>query len=396
MAALAGIWIAVTRILGEGPKITITFDSAEGLEAGKTKIHYKGVDVGTLTTIGLSDDHQRVIATAQMAPKTEDFLVEDTQFWVVRPRISGANVTGLGTLISGAFIGMEIGHSKESKRDFVALETPPVITGDSPGRFFVLKTPDLGSLDIGTPIFFRRLQVGQVASYTLDNDGQFFTLKIFVQAPYDQYVTPNTRFWQASGIDLSALRQRADVQTQSLLSILIGGIAFETPPSVLAMPVRPGRHGLPLYANRARAFEPPARNPQTYELIFNQSVRGLKRGAPVDFRGIQIGEVTDIQAQIDRKTSTSRSGDNPVGPPETWRQVVRRERGRWSGYGAAAKEINRQPDCPRRPGATADREPADRSRVRGVRLLPWLTTGNRRLVATSSTVAHHSGRTGGT
>ena len=126
-----------------------------------------------VTTIRLSDDHQHVITTAQMAPKTEDFLVEDTQFWVVRPRISGANVTGLGTLISGAYIGMEIGQSKESKRDFVALETPPVVTGDVPGRFFMLKTPNLGSLDNGTPIFFRRLQVGQVASYELDKDGKF-------------------------------------------------------------------------------------------------------------------------------------------------------------------------------------------------------------------------------
>ena len=135
VAALAGVWIAVTRILSEGPKITIVFQSAEGLEAGKTKIHYNGVDVGTITTIRLSDDHEHVITTAQMAPKTEAFLVEDTQFWVVRPRISGANVTGLGTLISGAYIGMEIGSSKESKRDFVALETPPIVTGDVPGPF---------------------------------------------------------------------------------------------------------------------------------------------------------------------------------------------------------------------------------------------------------------------
>jgi paraquat-inducible protein B len=188
LAALVGAWVAVTRILSAGPKITITFVSAEGLEAGKTKIEYKGVDIGTLTTIRLSRDHRRVLATAQMAPRTEDFLVADTQFWVVRPRISGANVTGLGTLISGAFIGTEIGDSKTEKRDFVALDTPPVITGGAPGRFFVLKTSDLGSLDTGTPIFFRRLQVGQVASYQLDKDGQFFTLKVFVRAPYDQYI----------------------------------------------------------------------------------------------------------------------------------------------------------------------------------------------------------------
>src|ERR1700732_4654357 len=170
LAALVGEYVAVTRVLAEGPVITLVFQSAESLEAGKTKIHYNGVDIGTATAIRLSEDHKRVIITAQMAPKTEGFLAEDTKFWVVRPRVSGANVTGLGTLISGAYIGLEIGASKEHKRDFVALETPPVVTGDLPGRLFVLKTPDLGSLDNGTPVYFRRLQVGEVASYELDKD----------------------------------------------------------------------------------------------------------------------------------------------------------------------------------------------------------------------------------
>src|ERR1700691_3061798 len=166
VAAVAGAWVAVARIMSEGPKITITFDSADGLEAGKTKITYRGVDVGTLSAIRLSEDHRRVIATAQMAPRTDNFLVADTQFWVVRPRISGTTVSGLGTLISGAFIGMQIGDSKQSKSDFVALATPPVISSDVAGRTFMLKTTDLGSLDTGTPVFFRRLQVGQVVAYT--------------------------------------------------------------------------------------------------------------------------------------------------------------------------------------------------------------------------------------
>src|ERR1700736_4010130 len=128
LAALVGVYVAVTRILAEGPVITILFQSAEGLEAGKTKVRYNGVDIGTVTAIRLSDDHQRVITTAQMAPKTEGFLAEDTKFWVVRPRISGANVTGLGTLISGAYIGLGIGDSKEEREEFVALETPPVVS----------------------------------------------------------------------------------------------------------------------------------------------------------------------------------------------------------------------------------------------------------------------------
>jgi paraquat-inducible protein B len=302
VAAAIGAWVAVTRILGEGPKITIVLPTAEGLEAGKTKIHYNGVDVGTLTTIRLSDDHKSVVATAQMAPKTEDFLVEDTKFWVVRPRISGTTVTGLGTLISGSYLGMEIGRSKEKKRDFVALQNPPVVAGDVPGRYFVLKTPNLGSLDNGTPIYFRRLQVGEVAGYALDPDGQALSVKVFVNAPYDQYVTPNTRFWQASGIDLSLSATGLTVQTQSLLSILVGGIAFETPVTGSVLPAAEAETVFTLFGDRAHAFRLPARDPHTYLLVFKQSVRGLAPGAPVEFRGIPIGEVTEVTAEFDAKT----------------------------------------------------------------------------------------------
>jgi paraquat-inducible protein B len=302
LAAIVGAWVAVTRVLGQGPEITIIFKSAEGLDAGKTKIHYNGVDVGTITAIRLTDDHRHAIATAQMAPKTDEFLVDDTKFWVVRPRISGANISGLGTLISGAYIGMEIGQSKSEKSNFVALDAPPVVSGEMPGRFFILKTLDLGSIDTGTPILFRRLQVGQVASYELDKDGKYLTVKIFVRAPYDQYVNPNTRFWHASGFDLSLTANGLKVQTQSLLSIIVGGIAFETAPTALILPPAEEKAVFILYGNRTEAFNPPPRNPQTYQLVFKDTVRGLTPGAPVEFRGIPIGEVTDISAQIDLKT----------------------------------------------------------------------------------------------
>ena len=337
LAAIVGAWVAVTRVLSEGPKITIVFQSAEGLEAGKPKIHFNGVDIGTVTAIRLSDDHQRVIAKVQMTPKTEAFLVDDTKFWVVRPRISGANVTRLGTLISGAYIGVEIGSSTETRSEFVALETPPVVTGEVPGRFFILKTPDLGSLDTGTPIYFRRLQVGQVASYELDKDGRNLTVKVFVQRPYDQYVNPETRFWHASGIDLSLSATGLTVQTQSVLSILIGGIAFETAASDPVLPSAGENAVFTLYANRSQAFNPPPRNPQTYELIFKDSVRGLAAGAPVEFRGIPIGAVTDVRAQIDLKTfefmvpvtiqlDPTRLGVKIVGAPSaSYLEIMRRK-----------------------------------------------------------------------
>jgi len=304
VAAVIGAWVAVVKVLEEGPTITIRLRSAEGLEAGKTKIHYNGVDVGSVTSIRLTEDHKGVIATVAMVPKTEAFLVEDTKFWVVSPRISGANVTGLGTLISGAYIGMEIGKSANKKRAFEALAIPPVVTGDLPGRFFILKSADLGSLDNGTPIYFRHLQVGQIASYELDKDGRGVTLKVFVNAPYDQYVTPGTRFWHASGIDLSLTATGVSLQTQSVLSMMVGGLAFETPATGPALPPADPETVFTLYANRTEAFRPPPKNPQTYLLVFNQSVRGLEPGAPVEFRGIPVGQVEDVRAEADTKNFT--------------------------------------------------------------------------------------------
>jgi paraquat-inducible protein B len=301
LAALIGIWVAAVKIMDEGPKITIILKSAEGLEAGKTKIRYKGVDVGTVKAIRLTDDHQHVVATVEMVPKSEDSLVEDTKFWVVSPRISGASVSGLGTLISGSYIGVEIGKSHIKQREFTALDVPPLVTSDIPGRFFVLKTANLGSVDFGTPIYFRRLKVGQVASYELDKDGKKLTVKVFVYAPYDQYVTPETRFWQASGVDVSLTASGLNVQSESVLSMLVGGLAFETPATGPVLPPADANTEFTLYKNRLEAFRPPPQNPQTFQLVFRQSVRGLQPGAPVEMRGIQIGQVEDIRSEADPK-----------------------------------------------------------------------------------------------
>ena len=221
----------------------------------------------------------------------------------MRPQISGLNITGLGTLISGDYIGVELGQSKESERNFIALETPPMVAGDTPGRFFMLKTPELGSLGEGTPIYFRQLPAGQVVSYELDKDGEGLNVKVFVQAPYDQYVTPNTRFWQASGIDMSLSASGLRVQTESLMSILAGGIAFETPATGPLLPPADADTVFTLFNDRSEAFRPPARDPYTFLLVFKQSsVRGLAAGAPVEIGGVTIGEVTDVSPQFDVKT----------------------------------------------------------------------------------------------
>lgn len=302
VAAIIGGWIAVQKILNEGPAITIIFPTAEGLEAGKTKIKYNGVEVGTVTAVTLSNDRKNVVATAQMAADSRDLLVEDTRFWVERPRISGGTVSGLGTLFSGAYIGMDIGKSKKERRAFVGLHEPPVVTGDVPGRFFVLQSEDLDSLDYGTPIFFRRIQVGKVVGYELDKDGQKILVKVFINAPYDQYVNPETRFWQASGIDVSLSAGGVRVQTQSIASILIGGIAFETPGIAPVSAPAAENSVFKLFNDRSEAMKLPEGEAHDYVLRFEQSVRGLEPGAPVEFRGVKIGEVVSVNVEFDPKT----------------------------------------------------------------------------------------------
>lgn len=305
LAMAVGGWVAAVKIMSEGPKITIDFRTGDGLEAGKTKIKYKGVEVGTLEEVALAGDDLTVRGTARMEPGSEKFLLDNTRFWVVKPRISGANVSGLGTLISGSYVALDFGREGgkgKSAHHFAALKAPPVVYADVPGRFFTLKTPDLGSLDSGTPLFFRRLEVGQVASYELDADGQAMTVRIYVNAPYDQYVTSNTRFWHASGVDVSMSAAGFSLQTQSVLSVLIGGIAFETPADGKPMPEAPEDTVFELYKDKSAAFRPPSHDPQTYQVVFEQSVRGLSPGASVEFHGIPIGEVVSVDARMNAET----------------------------------------------------------------------------------------------
>jgi paraquat-inducible protein B len=303
VAVLIGGWLAVKAVLDKGPTITISFVTGEGLEAGKTKIKFKNVDVGVVKSVTLSRDHRNVIATAELSKDASNLLVDDTRFWVVRPRISGGTVSGIGTLLSGSYIGMDVGSAAKSRRDYVGLESPPVFASGVPGREFVLKGENMGSLDVGSPIFYRRLQVGQVTAYHLDADGKGVTMQVFVNAPYDKYVKDDTRFWQASGIDVSLDTTGVKVNTESLVSILIGGLAFQTPDDgstdvATAAEAQP-RKEYTLFSDRAEAMQRHDRIVDSYVFNFNESVRGLMVGAPVDFRGIIVGEVSAIYTRFD-------------------------------------------------------------------------------------------------
>lgn len=294
IALLIGASMLLHAWLAAGPEIAITFQTATGLEPGKTAVKYKDVTVGVVKDIQLRGDDSQVLVTVSLNESAENLARADTRFWVVRPRVGIGGVTGIDTLLSGAYIGVDKGSSARTRSAFTGLESPPAIINDMPGSRFVVQTDDLGSLDIGSPVYYRRVPVGRIASYQLNADGKSVSLQIFIDAPYDRLVTPNSRFWNASGLDVSVGANGFRLRTQTVAAIMAGGIAFATPENASgASPVGPKGEYV-LAKDQESALAAPDGPPMRFKLRFERSLHGLEVGAAVEFSSIKIGRVVSV------------------------------------------------------------------------------------------------------
>ncbi len=303
VAAAVGIYLAYWAWSETGPTITITFESAEGLEAGKTKVKYKKVEVGLVESVRLTDDLSRVEVEVAMAAGMAPHLTDETRFWIVRAQVSAGQITGLETVLSGVYVAMDPSDAGERTREFVGLEKAPVVTSDKPGTLFRLRARELGTIEVGSPVYYRWIKVGQVAGYELSDSGEDVSIQVFIEAPNDQRVRSTTRFWNASGLDVTVTTEGIEIDTPSLISMLVGGVAFDTPATVTVARDVPKDMIFELYPNKQATRRPLFSLKSRFLLYFNESVAGLSPGSPVEFRGIKIGEVLTVEVKFDQETN---------------------------------------------------------------------------------------------
>lgn len=303
LAVLVGGVLMARDWMATGPSITVSFESAEGIDVGQTRIRYKDVAIGVVSDVKVDHQRGKVVVTAQLNREGADYITQpESRFWVVRPRLAISGVSGLGTLLSGVYIAVDTPPSSAELEkpvyEFEGLEHPPEISSERPGSRYTLRAGDLGWLDIGSPVYYRRIQVGQVIGYALDENGDAVNIQIFIDAPHDRYVTADARFWNASGVNFSLDAEGLSVQTGSLAAILAGGVAFG-PADEFDTESAKADSVFSLHASQGQAMADPDGDPMLLEFHFFQSVRGLKIGAPVDFRGLELGSIVDIDMEFD-------------------------------------------------------------------------------------------------
>lgn len=300
LALLIGAWLLYNHFSTSGPVITISFETAEGIHAGQTEVRCRSVRVGVVRKLKLSDDLNSVILVAEIDEDAGRLLRENTKFWVVKPRFSAAEISGLGTIIQGAYIELDPG-SADGKRSssFVGLETPPATSSSVPGRRIVLNTNHGGSLQIGAPIYYRGFEVGRIESRQLSDDGMVISHKAFISDDYSHLITENCRFWNSSGLELNASATGVVVRTPSLQSMISGGISF----GLIDGAMGPGESVddgavFTLFNDQQAARRSTFTPTLEFLLLFDQSVRGLTTDSPVEFRGIPIGRISRISSDL--------------------------------------------------------------------------------------------------
>src|SRR5690349_800998 len=300
IAIAIGVWLAWDTISKEGPTITITFETAEGLQAGQSQLKFRDITLGTVKRLDLSKDHAHVAVTVATTRQAEPLLTDQTVFWVVKPRLFAGNISGLDTLLSGSYIGMMPGATEgKPQRAFTGREEPPVLQANIPGHTFSLKANRLGSISVGSPVYFRDLNVGEVLGWDIADMAQSVTIHTFVRAPYDRYVTDDTRFWNASGVSLKIGGTGVELQLESLRALLLGGIAFTTPDEKSVGTMSADNHVFPLFASREAADAASYSRKIDVISFFPGSVRGLGPGSEVTMHGLAIGHVTSVALSYD-------------------------------------------------------------------------------------------------
>lgn len=310
-AFLVVIWVGYQTFASHGPTVTITFTSADGLEAGHTKIRHKDVDIGTVKQVVLTKDMGHVEVTAVLDRQVEDHVTDSTRFWIVRPRVSAAGITGLNTLVSGAYLEMDPGHPAPDAQPadhFTGLEEPPVVDDeDVPGTRYTLHADDLGSIGQNSPIYFRGINVGEVLGYQLGQNAKQTDIFIYIHAPYDKLVRPKSHFWNVSGVSISAGAGGIHASTRSLEALLAGGLGFDTSDAAMWDAASPKNAEFHLYNNEDEADRQPSGPTVTYLAYFPGSVHGLSEGASVELQGMRVGQVTDVHLDYDKGTGTLRA-----------------------------------------------------------------------------------------
>jgi paraquat-inducible protein B len=301
LTALIALWLAWDTYSKRGPTITITFDAAAGLQAGQSQLKFKDVVMGTVKTVTVAPDFTNVIVTVETVREAAPLLSDKTIFWIVKPGIFAGNITGLDTLLSGAYIGMMPSAEKgKPAQHFVGKPDPPILETVVPGTVFMLETRKLGSISLGAPIFYRDLEVGTVLGWDLNDMARHVTIHAFVRAPFDKYVHEDSHFWNASGISVKLGASGVEIQLESIRALLLGGIAFGTQREPKSPVAAAGQH-FPLYVNREAAISAGFGRILRMKSHFAGSVAGLAPGSDVTLHGLKIGEVTDVALVFDRK-----------------------------------------------------------------------------------------------